>query len=328
MAASLPFAPRPLAGEGLSSWVTRLAVHNFVTAAAFWSGLGCDDPQDFAPPDDLFDQLSEATRLDANELRRFFAPDLATIAAPLALSRPAFIRGAACPACCRDAADKGGDHFVSSSSASLWRVSCPNHRVRLAGLDGYGLILQDGAARFAQEGLRIGIGAIGLTGRPAEFTLAFEDAVMRALSGQPPGSEWLPRTPATFLASATALIELVLWRPGSTTTFAHQFDEIRNGSATFSIGSDDQRRGAALLADQSPRDRINVYAAVATLLARPHARSHPFATLMRWNDPNSPDPFAYAFEEFDDRLRAVVASRLEAWPDCIATPARQALHKS
>ena len=129
---SLPFAPRPLASEGLSSWVARLAVHNFVTATDFWSGLGCDDPQDLAPPDGLFDQLSEATRLDANELRRFFAPDLATIAAPLALSRPAFIRGAACPACCRDAADKGGDHFVSASSASLWRVSCPKHRVRLA----------------------------------------------------------------------------------------------------------------------------------------------------------------------------------------------------
>lgn len=27
---------------------------------------------------------------------------------------------------------------------------------------------------------------------------------------------------------------------------------------------------------------MNVYAAAATLLARPHARSHPFATLMRW----------------------------------------------
>ena len=324
---SLPFAPRPLASEGLSSWVARLAVHNFVTATDFWSGLGCDDPQDLAPPDGLFDQLSEATRLDANELRRFFAPDLATIAAPLALSRPAFIRGAACPACCRDAADKGGDHFVSASSASLWRVSCPKHRVRLAGLDGYGLILQDGAARFAHEGSRIGIGATGLTGRPAEFTLAFEDAVTRAIDGKPPGPEWRPRTSSTFLVSAAALIEVVLRRPGMTVAFAHQFDEIRNGSETFFIGPDDQRRGTALLANQGPRDRMNVYAAVATLLAKPDARSHPFATLMRWNDPKSLGPFAYAFDEFDDRLRAILTDRLEAWPDCIATPARQALQR-
>jgi hypothetical protein len=72
---------------------------------------------------------------------------------------------------------------------------------------------------------------------------------------------------------------------------------------------------------------MNVYAAVATLLARPNARSHPFATLMRWNDPKSLGPFAYAFDEFDDRLRAILTDRLEAWPDCIATPARQALQR-
>ncbi|WP_235524841.1 TniQ family protein [Caulobacter sp. Root1455] len=323
----MPFAPRPMAGEGLSSWVARLAAHNFVTAADFWSGLGCDDPQDLAPPDGLFDQLSESTRLNANELRRFFAPDPATIAAPLALSRPAFIRGAACPACCRDAADRVGDHFVSASSASSWRFSCPKHRVRLAGLDGYGLVLQDGAARFVHEGSRTSIGATHFAGRPAEFTLAFEDALMRALSGQPPGPQWLPRTPATFLVSATALIEVVLWRPGSTTTFAHQFDEIRNGSATFSIGASDRRHGTALLADQGPRDRMNVYAAVATLLAWPQARSHPFSTVMRWNDPHSPGPFVYAFDELDDRLRAILTDRLQAWPGCIATPARRALQR-
>ena len=120
----------------------------------------------------------------------------------------------------------------------------------------------------------------------------------------------------------------MLWRPGAAVAFAHQFDEIRNGSATFSIGSDDQRRGTALLANQGPRDRMNVYAAVATLLARPDAQSHPFATFMRWKAPNSPGPFAYAFDEFDDRLRAVIDGRLKVWPDCIATPAREALQKS
>jgi hypothetical protein len=314
-----------MAGEGLSSWVARLAVHNFVSAADFWSWLGWDDPHDIAPPDGLVRQLSQSAGLDEKELRRHFAPEPAMIAAPLALSRPVRIRGAACPVCCREAADDGGDHFVSAASGSLWRISCPKHRVRLAGLDGYRLTLQDGAARFAYEGSRIGIGLSGVAGRPAEFTLAFEDAVTRALSGQPPGPDWLPRTSATFLASAMALIDVVLRRPGRPNTFAHQFDEIGNGSPTFSIDSDDQRRGAVLLGDRSPRDRTNVCAAVGTLLARPYARTHPFATLMGWNDPNGPDPFAYAFSEFDPRLRSVVASRLEAWPDCIATPARQAL---
>ena len=37
---------------------------------------------------------------------------------------------------------------------------------------------------------------------------------------------------------------------------------------------------------------------------------------MRWNDSKSLGPFAYAFDEFDDRLRAVLTGRLEDWPDC------------
>lgn len=73
---------------------------------------------------------------------------------------------------------------------------------------------------------------------------------------------------------------------------------------------------------------MNVLAAVAALLARPDARTHPFATYMGWNAPNSPGPFAYLLGEFDERLRAIVATRLEAWPDCIAAPAREALQKS
>lgn len=82
----LPFAPRPLAGEGLSSWVARLAVHNFVTPANFWTWLGCDDVHDLTLEDGLLDRLSGSTRLVVNELHRRFAPEPATKAAPLAVS--------------------------------------------------------------------------------------------------------------------------------------------------------------------------------------------------------------------------------------------------
>jgi hypothetical protein len=324
---TLPFAPRPLAGEGLSSWVARLAAHNFVTPADFWANLGCDDVLDTTLPDDLVDRLSARTCLDAGDLRRSFAPDPASAAAPLAVTWPSGIRGAACPACCRAAAEKGGDHCVSAASAGLWRVSCPEHRIRLAWLDGYRLVAQDGGARFCRERSTIGIGATGLTARPAELSLTFEDTIMGALSGQPPGPDWLPRTPASFLASAAALIEVVLWRRTNPFAFAHEFDEIRNGSETLSVGPDDRRRGAELLADQGPRNRMNVCAALATLLARPAARTHPFAILMGWNRSDSAGPFAYLFGEFDDQLRTAVAGRLEAWPDCIATPARRGLQR-
>jgi hypothetical protein len=88
----LPFAPRPLAGEGLSSWVARLAAHNFVTPADLWADLGSDDVVDLALDDGLLERLSTRTRLDAHELRSCFAPGLAA-AAPLALSQPWAIRG-------------------------------------------------------------------------------------------------------------------------------------------------------------------------------------------------------------------------------------------
>lgn len=198
----------------------------------------------------------------------------------------------------------------------------------MVGLEGYRFVLRAGAARFVREKTRIGIGAKSLTGRPAVATLAFEDAIISALSGRPPGPEWLPRTAATFLASSAALIGVVLWRSAGGYPFAHRFDEISNGSPTASIEPDDRRRGAALLADLSPRHRLNVCAALAMLLARPAARSHPVAALMDWNDSDRPGPFACMFGEFDGRLLRLVARRLEAWPDCIATPARQALEDS
>jgi hypothetical protein len=317
-----------MAREGLSSWVARLAVHNFVTPADFWAGLDCEGVADLVLHDGLLDRLSASTRLGVGDLRRAFAPDLATKAAPLAVSQPGAIRGAACPACCRAAADRGDDHFVAAASASSWRVSCPEHGVGLVGLDGYGFVLQEGAARLVRDGTRIRLGATSLTDRPAELTLAFEHAIIGALSGRPPGTDWLPRAPATFLASAVALIEVVLWRPAGGLAFAHQFDEIRNTSPSFSIGPEDRRQGTAPLADQGPRHRMNVYAALATLLVRPAARRHPFAPLLGWNDPSYPSPFAFMFGQFDDGLRALVERRLERWPDCIATPARQALQEA
>jgi hypothetical protein len=131
---------------------------------------------------------------------------------------------------------------------------------------------------------------------------------------------------ATFLASAAALIEIVLWRSAGGFPFAHRFDEIgNNGSPTASVAPEDCRRGAGQLADLGPRHRMNVCAALATLLARPGARSHAVAQLMDWDDPDLPGPFAFMFGEYDNRLRAIASRRLEAWPDCIATPALLAL---
>lgn len=76
---------------------------------------------------------------------------------------PSSIRGAACLICYRAADEKDGDHFALAVTAGVWRITCPAHRVRLVGLEGYELITHAGAARFAREGTSIAIGVSSLT---------------------------------------------------------------------------------------------------------------------------------------------------------------------
>lgn len=325
----LPFAPRPLAGEGLSSWVARLAVHNFVTPGSFKVWLGCGDDDDLAVDSGLIASLAGMTCLETGELRRRFEADVVAAAAPLAVSQPTGIRGAACPVCCRVAAASGGDHFVSPASASLWRISCPTHRVHLTGLEGYRLMLQDQRALFMREEGRIPIGLTGAS-RPCDLALSFEDALALAVSNRPPGPAWRPRTAASFVASAAILMELVLWRPSGQVPFAYEFEEHRtNGRGVLSVAAVPERRSVLdLLADQGVRNRLNVLTAVATLLARPEACDHPMADQLGWNQRGGPSAFDSLIEPFDRFQRATIFQRLGSWPNCIATPARQALREA
>lgn len=324
----LPFAPRPLVGEGLSSWVARLAAHNFVTSASFRGWLDFDEDDDLAPGDSLIARLAAVTRLEAADLRRQFGAGRFASAAPLAVSRPTGIRGAACPVCCRNAAHAGNDHFVSAACASLWRVSCPEHRVLLADLDGYHLVQRGDRRVFVREQANIGFG-VATPSRPAELVLAFEDTMTGVLQGLPPGPAWRARTAASFLASATALLELVLWRRSGQVPFSHEFDEHRvRGGGVISMSADGRRSVLDILAEQAPRNRMNAFAAVATLLARPAACNHPLAVDLHWNRNGGAGAFDYLIEHFDNAQRAVAARRLESWPDCIATSARRALQKS
>jgi hypothetical protein len=232
------------------------------------------------------------------------------------------------PACCRGTAETGGDHFVSAAS-SLWRISCPAHRVRLAGLEGYRVTLQDQRARFIREGSRIPLGLTGAS-RPSDIALAFEDAATLALSNRPPGPAWRARTAASFVASAIILMELVLWRPSGEVPFAHEFEEHRTkGRGVLSVDAVPARRSVlGLLADQGVRDRLNVFTAVAALLARPEACAHPLAAQLGWNRRGGRSAFDTLIAPFDRFQRATVAQRLGSWPACIATPVRQALQKS
>ncbi len=305
--------------------MARLAAHNFVPPGSFRAWLDCDENDDFAPTDGLIARLAAVTRLDVTALRHHFGVGGVPIVAPLAVSQPSGIRGAACTVCCRSAAQGGGDHFISAASTSLWRVSCPEHRALLADLDGYGLVERSGRCHLVHEQAGISLGLVGPS-RPAELILAFEDTIAAVLQGRPPGPAWRARTAASFLASVIALMEVVLWRRSGQVPFSHEFDLHRaKGCGVLSIEVDGRRAVLDILAEQGPRNRMNVFAAVATLLARPGACDHPLAVFMGWNSRDSPGPYAYLFGDLDHRLRAAVAERLKAWPDCIATPARRSL---
>jgi hypothetical protein len=123
----LPFAPRPIEGEGLSSWTARLAAHNFVDPTAFWSWLDVGGIDDVAPSVKTIGRLAEATGLAITEIAA-----LATRGGSL---RPGWslnahdhgLRGAACPSCCRDAADAGRDHWWPAESQAVMWVSCLVH---------------------------------------------------------------------------------------------------------------------------------------------------------------------------------------------------------
>jgi hypothetical protein len=307
--------------------MARLAAHNFVSPASFRAWLDFDDDDDLAPDDGLITRLAAVTRLEVIDLRRLFGAGGLALAAPLALSHPTEIRGAACPACCRNAALAGEDHFVSAACASLWRISCPEHRVLLADLDGYQFVERGDCRHFVHQQAGIGLG-LAPPSRPAELVLAFEDAMRAALDGRAPGPAWRARTAASFMASAIKLAELVLWRRSGQIPFSHEFDEHRvRGGGVLSMSVNERRTVLGVLAEQGPRNRMNVFAAVATLLARTAACNHPLAIYLRWNQRGEPGPFDYLIEHFDIAQRDVVGRRLVGWPDCIATPMRQALQK-
>lgn len=305
--------------------MVRLDAHNFVSPASFRVWLDCDEDDDLAPTASLISRLAAVSRLDVPDLRRLFGVGAAPVVTPLAVSQPSGIRGAACTVCCRNAAQAGGDHFVSAVSASLWRVSCPEHRAALADLDGYDLVERSGRCQLVHERAGITLGLV-VSSRPAELILAFEDTIAAVLQGRPPGPAWLARTAASFLASVIALVEVVLWRRLGQAPFSHEFDPHRaQGCGVLSVEVDERRAVLDILAEQGPQNRMNVFAAVATLLTRPGACDHPLAVFMGWNRRDSPGPYAYLLGDLDHRLRAAVTERLEAWPACIATPARRGL---
>lgn len=322
----LPFAPRPIAGEGLSSWAARLAVHNFVEPAELWTWLGCADVADLEADGRRRERLASAAGMEPVVLERHFQAEPDGHLAAISVSRPIAIRGAACPACCRVAASNGQDHWVHAETSSAWRISCSIHGTRLIDLDGYDLVLRERRACFAREDGRFVLGEGTLTGPPAPMALAFECTIARVLAGAPPGPSWRAMSASDFLAVVLDLIDVVNWRRGYGASFSRTFDLSRTkGGGLSPLNSGDPRRGLTLLASFNCRDRMNILSAIGVLLAAPFARDHPVALEKNWIGTNHNGPFAYLLGPFDAEQRRQVSRRLRRWPTSIRTLAREAL---
>lgn len=323
----LPFAPRPHPGEALSSWVARLAAHNFVDIETFWAWLTGEQVDDVKPSAATIQSLSEVSGVPladiekmARRLRRAPPSHL------LQLSSATGLRGGACATCLVEADAAGRDHGLPTLAASIWTVTCPRHGERLFDLRSFNWRLDRGRLRLS-HGVDHGVGAGPRTSSYAsELLRACEAAFIRAFMGQPAGSVWRTRKPREFLACVEALAAPVFWRAGAGgPSLARYFDEVAGyGRLSFYVNEGGDDDVLIALAGEDVRTRASAVTAIGYLLLKSDAlatlaRSEPLAVEPR------PDAFGALVNHFNPGQQARLADRARDWPDCIARPLRAAI---
>ncbi len=321
----LPYAPRPLSGEGLSSWTARLAAHNYVDLPTFWTWLGIDPIDDLRPAPSTVERLAEVSGMTVSMIANLCLPQACRptwALAPGAVGR----RGGACPVCCREAAARECDHWWPAQGAMLLWVSCPIHRCALVDLDGLAFVPTDGVLKLTrQDG-----GALGAprTSRVlSELTLALELALARALAGLPVGPGWRVRSARSLLQATEILIDLVLYKDSGQTPFAWLFEPERiGGPFILSLQASDPIRGLDALQGRSVRSRRNVLSALAALLSRPVRLEGEIAEVLCWRTaPDHRGPYRTLVDHIGRDGRHRLETALKHLPTAIALPAAAAL---
>jgi len=321
----LPYAPRPMPGEGLSSWTARLAAHNYVDLPTFWAWLGIDPIDDLRPSPTTVERLAEVSGL--------LTATIANLCAPQA-RRPSWTvesgtdgrRGGACPVCCREAAAEGRDHWWPAQSMMLLWVSCPIHRCALVDLDGLAFTPIGGVLKLTrQDG-----GALGAprTSRVLnERTLALEAALASALAGLPIGPGWRVRSARSLLEATEILIDLVLYKDAGQTPFAWLFEPERiGGPFILSLQASEPIKGLEALQGRSVRSRRNVLSALAALLGRPARLEGEIAEVLSWRTaPDHQGPYRTLVDHIGRDGRRRLETALPHLPEAIALPAAAAL---
>ena len=321
----LPYAPRPVAGEGLSSWTARLAAHNYVDLPTFWTWLAIDPIDDLRPSPSTVDRLAEVTGVPTATIADLCIPQSRRPAWAVALD-PDGRRGGACPVCCREAGVQGRDHWWPAQSVMLLWVSCPVHRCTLVDLDGLALVSTGGVLKLTrQDG-----GALGAprTSRVlSERTLALEAALANALADLPIGPGWRVRSARSLLQATEILIDLVLYKETGQTPFAWLFEPERiGGPFILSLQASEPIKGLDALQGQSVRSRRNVLSALAALLSRPARLEGEIAEILSWRTaPDHQGPYRTLVDHIGRDGRRRLATALQHLPGAIALPAAAAL---
>ena len=321
----LPYSPRPMAGEGLSSWTARVAVHNFVGLADFWFWIGASSVEDIAPSPSSVARLSAITGVAEAQIHAICecppTGGRAWIAAPAVNG----LRGAACTVCCREAAEQGRDHWWSLQSQALMQVSCPIHQCGLAGLDNLEFVLVGDRLRLARDdGAHLGVGR----GRPLDpLLLSFEAAILEGHTGQAMDGRWRVRSVHALRRATAILVDYVLYREDVGTPFAQIFDTQRsNGGHVAALSPHETPKGLERLQGQSMRTRRNVLSAIAALLARPETQRKDNADAPPWRAAlDARGPFWTLVQNIGPEPRRHLAARLGQLPAKIAAPVRSAL---
>lgn len=321
----LPYAPRPITGEGLSSWTARLAAHNFVDLPTFWAWLGIDPIDDLRPSPSTVEKLAAVSGLAPAAISDLVIPQSRRstwMAAPDAQGR----RGGACPVCCREATARGCDHWWPAQSQMVFGVSCPIHRCPLVDLDNLTFEPNDGLLTLAPHA-GAALGAARIMSTLSERTLALESALARALAGLPIGPGWRVRSARSLLRASEILIDLVLYKESGQTPFAWLFEPQRiGGPFILSLQASDPVQGLGALQGRSARSRRNVLSALAALLSRPARLDGEIAEVLTWRTaPDHRGPYRTLVEHIGREGRARLETALQLLPEAIALPAAAAL---
>jgi hypothetical protein len=322
----LPYAPRPIEGEGLASWTARLAVHNFVEPAAFCDWLGVRDIADVAPTSEVVAQLAALAGIALDEVRGLVRAGPCGGRVWKADPNAFGLRGGACPTCCREAAEAGQDHWWPAESEALLRVSCPRHRCGLVTLDQLVLLRSPQGLRLMLPS-DIPLGANRRNEPLVDPVLEMEAAIAGCLAGQRPSGAWRLQSPTQLLESVEVLIHYVLCAPIDELPFAHTFDaEPVRGGDVFRVSPSSPRRGVSSVQGQSARTRRNTLAALHALLASPSALTGDVAESRQWRTaPDSHGPYRLLIQNLGREGRARLKTEVPHLTAAIVAAARDAL---